>query len=334
MLSGAGLIHGAPITKYNSSASSQANQSAATMANASTSGSLAYVMSHWDVTGLKTDDTGASDYALNTTTLGTLIGQMVTELDEVGEETEKTFNNTVYIQQNGEYVANTLQYAIKIVYADEVSSTSVYSWMASRKIISGQAQEVHVHKSVAQVVTNGVLDLSGALTDKDIICKTAPIFVMETEADGSLNGNVVTINDVSAQVSGQQISGLSSYEGDTLFVDFYVIRSSEDVYELQINAEDFAGAYYVEAETLFRRQDTQADLPAIFTLPNVKIQSNWTFSMSADGDPSTFTFTMDASPDYTYFDKTKKMLAVIQVIDDNEAANKTYYSVMGHTSSL
>ena len=48
----------------------------------------------------------------------------------------------------------------------------------------------------------------------------------------------------------------------------------------------------------------------------------------------TFTFTMDASPDYTYFDHTKKMLCVIQIVDDNEAADKTYYSVMGHTESL
>lgn len=29
----------------------------------------------------------------------------------------------------------------------------------------------------------------------------------------------------------------------------------------------------------------------------------------------TFTFTMDAFPDYTRFDKTKKVLAAIQVVD-------------------
>ena len=41
--------------------------------------------------------------------------------------------------------------------------------------------------------------------------------------------------------------------------------------------------------------------------------------MSSAGDPSTFTFTMDAMPDYTHFDKTKKVLAVLQVLeaDDN-----------------
>jgi hypothetical protein len=39
--------------------------------------------------------------------------------------------------------------------------------------------------------------------------------------------------------------------------------------------------------------------------------------MASSGDPSTFTFTMDAFPDYTRFDKTKKVLAAIQIIDDS-----------------
>jgi Txe/YoeB family toxin of Txe-Axe toxin-antitoxin module len=36
--------------------------------------------------------------------------------------------------------------------------------------------------------------------------------------------------------------------------------------------------------------------------------------MASSGDPSTFTFTMDAFPDYTRFDKSKKVLAAIQII--------------------
>jgi hypothetical protein len=36
--------------------------------------------------------------------------------------------------------------------------------------------------------------------------------------------------------------------------------------------------------------------------------------MASTGDPSTFTFTMDAFPDYTRFDHSKKVLAAIQII--------------------
>ena len=75
------------------------------------------------------------------------------------------------------------------------------------------------------------------------------------------------------------------------------------------------------------------DLPAIITLPNVKIQSNFTFSMASTGDPSTFDFTMDALPDYTMFDHTKKVMCVIQVVGDSVAANAVTDSVMAHNRS-
>ena len=73
-------------------------------------------------------------------------------------------------------------------------------------------------------------------------------------------------------------------------------------------------------------------MPAEITLPNVKIQSNFTFSMASTGDPSTFTFTMDAFPGYTAFDKTKKVLCVIQVVEDVNDADKEIKTVMGHST--
>ena len=64
-------------------------------------------------------------------------------------------------------------------------------------------------------------------------------------------------------------------------------------------------------------------MPAEFIIPNCKIQSNFTFTMASSGDPSSFTFTMDAFPDYTRFDKSKKVLAAIQII--KEAASQNLY---------
>lgn len=106
-----------------------------------------------------------------------------------------------------------------------------------------------------------------------------------------------------------------------IFVDFYVTKPitngiADGVTELQIDAEHFGEYFYVEADTLFRRDYDAADLPALLTYPKVKIQSNFTFTMSSSGDPSTFTFTMDAMPDYTKFDQTKKVLCVMQIVDN------------------
>ena len=102
--------------------------------------------------------------------------------------------------------------------------------------------------------------------------------------------------------------------------------------ELQIDAEHFGGSFYVEADTLFRRQSDGVDLPANLTFPNVKIQSNFTFSMASSGDPSTFTFTMDAMPGYTYFNKTKKVLCAIQVVEDGAGTTYIPETVFKHTA--
>ena len=101
---------------------------------------------------------------------------------------------------------------------------------------------------------------------------------------------------------------------DSVMVDYYVARES-GARQIEITADKFGGNYYLEASTLFRDQNG-VDMPAEFIIPNCKIQSNFTFTMASSGDPSSFTFTMDAFPDYTKFDKSKKVLASIQIIEE------------------
>ena len=100
---------------------------------------------------------------------------------------------------------------------------------------------------------------------------------------------------------------------DAVLVDYYEEKTS-NARQIEITPDKFGGNFYLEAETLFRTQEG-VDLPAIFTIPNCKIQSNFTFTMASSGDPSTFNFVMDAFPDYTRFDHSKKVLATIQMFD-------------------
>ena len=101
---------------------------------------------------------------------------------------------------------------------------------------------------------------------------------------------------------------------DAVLVDYYVARTGNAV-QIDITPDKFGGNYYLEASTLFRDQNG-VDMPAEFIIPNCKIQSNFTFTMASTGDPSTFTFTMDAFPDYLKFDRSKKVLAAIQIIKE------------------
>lgn len=103
------------------------------------------------------------------------------------------------------------------------------------------------------------------------------------------------------------------YNGCVVLVDYYT-EKTRGAQQIEITPDKFGGNYYLEASTLFRDQNG-VDMPAEFIIPNCKIQSSFTFTMASSGDPSTFTFTMDAFPDYTRFDKTKKVLAAIQIVD-------------------
>jgi hypothetical protein len=104
---------------------------------------------------------------------------------------------------------------------------------------------------------------------------------------------------------------------DSVLVDFYVERQAA-AQQIEITPDKFGGNFYLEASTLFRNE-AGVDMPAEFIVPNCKVQSNFTFTMASSGDPSSFTFTMDAFPDYTRFDHSKKVLAAIQIIEEESA---------------
>ena len=202
-------------------------------------------------------------------------------------------------------------------------------------VVKGTAEvdsKVHVHMTTTTTVDGEKkIDLTNALGADETICKTAPIFIMQVEeGDGSLTGTIYKGKVDSGEKSLTITDSSAPKAGTPVMVDYYVLKKAANVTELQIDAEKFAGYFYVEADTLFRAQKDGKDYPANITLPNVKIQSNWTFTMASTGDPSTFTLTMDAMPGYTYFDQTKKVLCVIQVVEDSNSSTADAVSVMGH----
>ena len=260
-------------------------------------------------------------------------GQPVLYIDSAKTSTLEGAATTVYAQGgrgNARLIAWEGEKTLTFTVEDALLSPIGLSILSGAGLIgTDDDHPVHVHMStVAYADADGNIDLTDALGEAETICKTAPLFVVKLEEDGSLTGEIAESVEIDAD--GKKITGATEVANGSVMVDYYVVKKAK-VSEIQIDAENFAGYYYVEADTLFRRQDNGVDMPANITLPNVKIQSNFTFSMASTGDPSTFTFTMDAMPGYTYFDKTKKVLCVIQVIEDATAASNEWKSVMGHT---
>ena len=172
-----------------------------------------------------------------------------------------------------------------------------------------------VHTTLTTVVDTSsaiTIDLE-ELTGKEIAEEKAYGFVIK---DGQIVERLQPAIPSDGSVTFTRKSGApGSLTGpQTIMVDFYV-KVETGAVEMTIEPDKFGGFYYLEASTLFRRQDNGQDMAAAFVIPKVKIQSNFTFSMASSGDPSTFTFTMDAFPDYTKFDPTKQVLFALQIIE-------------------
>ena len=264
-------------------------------------------------------------------------GQPVLFIDSAKTSTVEGAATTVYAtggKGNTRLIAWEGEKTLTFTVEDALLSPIGFSILSGAGLFqsAGEQEEVHVHKTaIAYADNNGEIDLTDALNiDKgEKIDATAPVNVVKMQGE-DLYGS--SIEGLAVNPEGTKLTG-STVKGSSVFVDFYIVKKSANVPELQIDAEHFAGYYYVEASTLFRRQSDGVDMPAEITLPNVKIQSNFTFSMASTGDPSTFTFTMDAFPGYTMFNNKKKVLCVMQVVEDAEAGNETRESVMRHTAN-
>lgn len=173
--------------------------------------------------------------------------------------------------------------------------------------------KVHTTLTTVVDVTDGITVDLGELTGKEIATEKAYAFIMK---DGQIVERLNPATPSSGSVTftrKEKAAGKLTGE-QTVMIDFYVSVATGAV-EMTIEPDKFGGFYYLEASTLFRRQDNGQDMAAAFVIPKVKIQSNFTFSMASSGDPSTFTFTMDAFPDYTKFDPTKQVLFALQIIE-------------------
>lgn len=173
-------------------------------------------------------------------------------------------------------------------------------------------------------------------TDKDGYATRFYTYVIPLDSQGDIKGQPVrcTIYQKTGEGKGKKNNENSPFEGildktafastglealkdgDLVMIDYYYIGKGQSVTQIDIDASHFAGNYYLEASTLWRNKLGE-DKPAEFIIPNCKIQSNFTFSMAATGDPSTFTFTMDAFPDYTKYDSSHKVLCSIRVMEED-----------------
>lgn len=176
--------------------------------------------------------------------------------------------------------------------------------------------------------------------DKETGAPTDNLIYQDDETKEMKNGALAFKDDYGRGVAFALKNEGSNYQGenhapmlvagDIVRIDCYTVHTAGAT-QINIDADNFAGYYYIEADTLFRDEATGKDFPAEFVIPRGKIQSNFTFTMASTGDPSTFDFTIDCFPAYTAFSKSKKVLAQLNVVDPTvESHNYVNKNVHGH----
>lgn len=236
-------------------------------------------------------------------------GQPVIYFDSLKTSTMEGAATTVYAQGgrgNSRLVAWEGERTVTFTMEDALISELGLAILTGAGIIDGTDTAITVHSTAKAPVSSGTATLT---IDEDIATDADIYAIVMDEYDNVLETKKIEGNALTVTVTDTDAA-------KAVLFDFYVTKNSGK--QIEITADKFAGNYYLEASTLFRSADG-VDHPAEFIIPNCKIQSNFTFTMASSGDPSTFTFTMDAFPDYTKFDYTKKVLSVIQVIDDEAA---------------
>lgn len=275
-------------------------------------------------------------------------GQPVLFIDSATASSLEQAVTTVYAQGgrgNARLIAWEGDKTLTFTVTDALLSPIGFAILSGAGLFKGEdSAEVHVHSHANAYISKAAtpdntleIDLTDALEANEKIDATAPVFICYTEADDSITGEIATgytVDDTGKKLTKTDAGTVSTEAGKTVYVDFYVLKKASAVSELQIKASAFGCSFYVEGNTFFRRESDNQDMPVVLTLPNVKIQSNFTFSMAPTGDPSTFDFTMDAFPGYTMFDRKHKVLCVMQMIDEAIDGSDSDESVMPHKTGF
>lgn len=254
---------------------------------------------------------------------------------------------TVYAQGgrgNSRLMAWEGERTVTFTMEDALISPAGFMILSGAGLIDATATEpIMVHTTEQVVVDSESIKEEAGVKEISITLAEAPhfsenedfIYVMLME-----NGEVISEPFIPADVDGNKVILRESFgtepnlryndltdilndlaKRDLVFLVDYYVKRTGGVSEITITPDKFGGYYYLEASTLFRNTDG-VDMPAEFIIPNCKIQSNFSFTMASSGDPSTFTFTIDAFPDYTRFNKTKKVLAAIQIVTSGDEAGE------------
>lgn len=162
------------------------------------------------------------------------------------------------------------------------------------------------HKKEVLTITESNGDLVVELTKSPSIGSN--LFIFKTKHGYDI-GEELTSDDFSITDNIITFTG-NVQAGDKIIVDYY-FDAPMTTKSITITADKFPGYYMLEGETLWRRESDGKDLPALYTMPKIKIQPNFTIENAAAGEPAVFDFNVIAYPS-----GENRQMVIIDVLED------------------
>ena len=246
-------------------------------------------------------------------------GEPVIYFDSLKTSTMEQATTTVYAQGgrgNTRLVAWEGEKTLTFTMEDALISEMGLAILAGANLYSKDGENA-TEKTLLVHVTE--TSKGGVVTQKPAEDDGVVFYALKLDENGDVAGEPTKVTFGEAETDGTY-KPVEIKDDENYLVDYYTEKTS-GITQIDIEPQSFGGNFYIEADTLFR-DTVGVDHAAQFVIPNGKIQSNFTLTMASSGDPSTFTFTVDAFPGYVNNDRTKKVMATIQIVDNSETEIK------------
>lgn len=256
-------------------------------------------------------------------------GEPVIYFDSLKTSTMEQATTTVYAQGgrgNTRLVAWEGEKTLTFTMEDALISEMGLAILAGANLYSKDGENATAKTLLVHVTETSK---GGVVTQQPTTDDGVVSYALKLDENGDVAGAPIKLGTFTEKKDGDKVtgytptaaSGETAIEADDIYLVDYYIEKTSGITQIDIEPQSFGGNFYIEADTLFR-DTVGVDHAAQFVIPNGKIQSNFTLTMASSGDPSTFTFTVDAFPGYVNNDRTKKVMATIQIVDNSETELK------------
>ncbi|GJM68137.1 hypothetical protein HMSSN036_03530 [Paenibacillus macerans] len=230
------------------------------------------------------------------------------EIMDVVLKDVKTGEPVVYLES---LTTSTLEFAGSAVYARGGKGHPRLIGWDSDKDITMKMEDALISKESLAVLTGSKFNKSAKVVhkkevvevsaDSKITLSKIPLtnqkyYFYKTSDETSLNEKLnvtITATPVTEEIDLSAVTGIKA--GDKVIADYYYTAPAS-TQSMTIAADLFPGTYKLEGTTFWRNEDGK-DIEALYTIPKLKIQPNFSIGMASSGDPQPFTFTADVLKD-------------------------------------